>query len=77
VLAGPVAAALAAAGALALSGGLVGALMDWGIPDQRIREYEMGIRAGGILMGVKARSNHDAEELARRWQADAGELVHR
>jgi hypothetical protein len=77
VLAGPIAAALAAAGAVGLAGGLIGALTDWGIPRDRTREYEAGIRKGGILIGVKARSDEDAERIEREWQELGGEMVHR
>jgi hypothetical protein len=74
--AGPIAIALTAAGAVGLAGALIGALTKWGIPERRIGEYEQGIRAGGILMGVKPRSDKDASQLERQWQASGGELVH-
>jgi hypothetical protein len=76
VAAGPIAVAMTAAGAVGLAGALIGALTKWGIPQQRVEEYEQGIRAGGILMGVKPRSNTDASDLVREWQASGGELVH-
>jgi hypothetical protein len=74
--AGPVAVALAAAGAVGLAGGLIGALTDWGIPEDRIHQYEAGIRGGGILLGVKPRRDGDARELERRWKACGAELVY-
>jgi hypothetical protein len=74
--AGPIAVALTAAGAVGLAGALIGALTNWGIPQRRIEEYERGIRAGGILMGVKPRSDEEARQLVREWQASGGELVH-
>jgi hypothetical protein len=74
--AGPIAVALTAAGAVGLAGALIGALAKWGIPAPRIEEYEQGIRAGGILMGVKPRSEQDAINLVREWQASGGRLVH-
>jgi hypothetical protein len=76
VAAGPIAIALGAAGAVGLAGALIGALAKWGIPQTRSEEYEQGIRAGGILMGVKPRSDKDARELVREWQATGGKLVH-
>jgi hypothetical protein len=76
VAAGPIAVALTAAGAVGLAGALIGALTKWGIPQRRIEEYAQGIRAGGILMGVKPRSDNDASELVREWQASGGKLVH-
>ena len=75
-VAGPIAVALAAAGAVGLAGGLIGALTNWGIPEDRIHSYDKGIREGGILMGVRPHSASDAGELERRWKRCGGELVH-
>lgn len=75
VIAGPVAAALAGAGAGAATGGLVGALIGWGMPEERIKQYEAGIQEGGILMGVKPRSDEDAAYLQNNWRESRGELV--
>lgn len=72
VVAGPLAAALAGAGAGAATGGLVGALIGWGIPEERVKEYEQGIKEGGIVMGVKPRSAEDAEYLERTWRQEPG-----
>ena len=74
--AGPIVVALTAAGAVGLAGALIGVLTKWGIPAPRIEEYEQGIRAGGILMGVKPRADDAAGKLVREWQASGGELVH-
>ena len=72
VIAGPLAAGLAGAGAGGAAGGLVGALIGWGIPEERVKRYESGIKNGGILMGVKARSNEDAAYFQREWQRNEG-----
>src|SRR5260370_18504371 len=53
LVAGPIAAALAGAGAGAVVGGGIGALVGAGIPEERVKEYEAGLKNGGILMGVK------------------------
>lgn len=74
--AGPVAVALTAAGAVGVTGGLIGALANWGVPKKRLEQYENGIREGGILFAIEARSQNDAAELARRWQACGGVDVH-
>lgn len=70
VVAGPVAAALAGAGAGAATGGLVGALIGWGIPEERVKRYEEGVKQGGILMGVRPRSDEDAAHFERTWRDD-------
>lgn len=75
VVAGPIAAALTGAGAAGLVAGLIGALGDWGVPPERARLYEQGVRDGGILMMVEARSDEDAREIGRQWQAAGGREV--
>jgi hypothetical protein len=75
VVAGPIAAALTGAGAAGLAAGLIGALGDWGIPEERIRHYEAGIREGGILMMVEARSGDDARHIAQQWKAIGGQHI--
>jgi len=76
VAAGPVAVSLAGAGAAGLAFGLIGALSDWGIPEERVRQYEAGIQDGGILMGVKPRSDEDARYIEKQWKASGGQHVH-
>jgi hypothetical protein len=76
IFAGPVMVALAAAGAVGAAGGLIGALATWGVPKTRVSEYESGVRAGGILLGVKPHSVDDTAYLEQQWQAIGGESVH-
>lgn len=76
ILAGPVAVALAAAGVAGLTFGLIGALSDWGIPEERAKHYESGIHDGGILMGVRPRSDEDARHFEMQWKAIGGQHVH-
>ena len=71
VVAGPLAAALAGAGVGATSGGLIGALVGAGIPEQRAEAYDSGIREGGIVLGVEAKSQPDAHLLESLFK-DAG-----
>jgi hypothetical protein len=75
VLAGPIAVALAAAGAVGVAGGALGAFAHWGIPKHRVEDYEQRIREGGILMGVKPRSSEDANRLQEQWRAAGGKLL--
>ncbi|MBC7941726.1 MAG: hypothetical protein H7Z19_18560, partial [Chitinophagaceae bacterium] len=77
VIAGPIAAALAGAGAGGAAGTLVGALIGWSIPEERVKEYESGIREGGILMGVRPRNAEDADHLERGWREANGANLYR
>jgi hypothetical protein len=77
VIAGPLAAGLAGAGAGAAAGGLVGAMVGWGIPEERVKQYEAGIKKGGILMGVKPRSAEDAEYLENEWRSSGSQELRR
>jgi len=76
ILAGPVAIALTAAGTVGLASGLIGALAKWGIPQDRVQQYEDAVRKGGILLGIDARSADDARFLEAQWKACGGKLVH-
>ena len=67
VVAGPIAAALAGAGAGAVAGGAIGALVGAGIPEERVEEYESGLKPGGIVMGVKPRTAEDRAYFDREW----------
>lgn len=69
VVAGPIAVALAGAGAAGLAAGLIGTLGDWGIPAERVRRYEAGIRDGAILIMVEARSDEDVRQIEQQWNA--------
>lgn len=78
VIAGPLAAAIAGAGAGAATGGIVGALIGWGIPEERVKEYDQGIRDGGILMAVRPKNEEDASFFENDWKTNsAGAKVYR
>ena len=77
VIAGPIAAAIAGAGAGAASGGLIGALVGWNMPEERVKEYEEGMKKGGILMGLRTRDDADAEHLENAWKSNRGQHVYR
>lgn len=75
VVAGPIAAALAGAGAGGGLGALVGGLIGSGIPEERAKVYEEGIRDGGIVMGVHPRTDDDAAHIQEHWRKNSGEHV--
>jgi hypothetical protein len=69
VVAGPLAAGLAGAGAGAIAGGLVGSLIGLGVPEERVKEYEQGIKNGGILMTVNSKDSTDSKKLESDWDS--------
>jgi hypothetical protein len=76
VIAGPIAAGLAGAGAGGLTGGLIGGLVGHGIPEDRAKRYEEGIKSGHIMMGVRPRNDDDASYFQNEWRNTAkGESV--
>jgi hypothetical protein len=62
-MAGPIVAALVGAGAGVATGGLVGALVGWGIPEERVKHYAAGLHDGGILVAVHAKCEDDAKHF--------------
>lgn len=77
IIAGPLAAGLAGAGAGGLTGGILGALVGSGIPEDRAKEYESGVKAGGIVMGVRPHTEEDATYLENEWRTSRGEQIYR
>ncbi len=77
IVAGPIAAALAGAGAGGLTGGLIGALVGSGIPEDRAREYEEGIKNGGMVLGVNPRNDEDADYFENDWRTNRGQNIYR
>jgi hypothetical protein len=74
---GPLAAALAGAGGGGALGALVGGLVGAGIPEERARAYDEGIKRGGIVLGATPRTQEDADYLEREWLACGGEQIYR
>src|SRR5213592_4606358 len=74
-IAGPIAAALAGAGAGGVTGGLIGLLIGTGIPEHRAKVYDAGVRGGGILLGVEAKSKEDVDKLATLLEDIGAEYV--
>lgn len=77
IVAGPLAAGLAGAGAGGITGGLVGALVGSGIPEERARNYEEGVRSGGIVIGVEPKDEAEADLIEEEWKNYKGEEIHR
>ena len=73
---GALAAALTGAATGGAIGALVGGLIGYGIPEDRARLYDRGIREGGIVMGVTPRSRQDAEYFEREWTSCGGEQIY-
>ena len=65
------------AGIGAAGGGLIGALIGWNIPEERVKDYEEGIKNGGILMGVRTKNEDDAVHFENEWRQNRGEHVYR
>lgn len=61
IAAGPLAAALSGAA----TGGLAGALVDWGVPAERGRRYEEHVRQGKTLCVIKSADDRKVDEAAR------------
>jgi hypothetical protein len=77
VIAGPIAAGLAGLGAGGAAGGLIGGLIGAGIPEARAKIYENDVRSGGIVLGVRPRSDADAIALEQDWRTYRGENIYR
>ena len=60
---GPLAAALAGLGVGAAGGGIVGGLIGVGIGEKRAKEYEKGLREGGILVAVRPKTKEHREKV--------------
>jgi len=77
VVAGPIAGALVGAGAGGATGGIIGGLVGSGIPEDRAKEYEQGVRDGGIVLGFNPRSEDDAAHFETDWNTNRAEGVYR
>jgi hypothetical protein len=63
--------------AAALSGAGVGGALGAGIPEERARVYEEGLKRGGIVLGATPKTDADADRLEREWAACGCEQLHR
>src|SRR3989442_13861151 len=74
-VAGPIAAALAGAGAGGVTGGLIGLMIGTGIPEHRAKVYDTGLRSGGILLGVEAKTDDEDDNLEKLLEDIGAEYV--
>ncbi|KTD58740.1 hypothetical protein Lsai_1347 [Legionella sainthelensi] len=65
VVAGPLVAGLAGAGAGGISGGLMRALIGWGIPEDKAKVFASGMKEGGIVLSVN--ETHPNSHLSSTW----------
>jgi hypothetical protein len=77
IIAGPIVAGLAGAGAGTITGGLIGALIGAGIPEDKAKLYETGVKNGRIVMGVHPRNEEDAKFFETDWRTNKGEDIYR
>lgn len=56
--------------------GLADALSSWNIPEERVEQYELGIREGGLLLGLRAHSAAEAVAIETQWRDAGGTGVH-
>ena len=74
IIAGPIAAGLAGAGAGGITGGIVGGLIGSGIPEERAKQYEAGIKDGKVVLGVHPRNEQDAEYFEKNWKTEQSQV---
>jgi hypothetical protein len=74
---GPLAAALTGGAAGGTLGAIVGGLVGSGIPEERAKLYEKGVREGGIVFGVTPRNEEDAGYFEQEWRNCRGEQIYR
>jgi hypothetical protein len=68
VVAGPIVAGLAGAGAGGIAGGLIGALVGAGIPKDKASLYEKGIKEGHIVIGLYPRNEEERKIITNKWR---------
>jgi uncharacterized protein YjbJ (UPF0337 family) len=76
VVAGPIATAFAGAGVGGPAGGIIGALIGWGVPEERAKLYESDLKDGGIVLGVSPRSDDDAVYFEGEWKGYNGRNIY-
>jgi hypothetical protein len=56
-------------GVQSLTGGLVGALLGVGTPEERARLYDEGLKRGGMVIAVTSRSDEEARFFESGWRS--------
>jgi uncharacterized membrane protein len=73
VVGGVLASTLTGAGLGAATGGIIGALLGLGVPEEDAQHFDQGLRSGGTLITVNARSQTgDALAILQRHEIDFG-----
>jgi hypothetical protein len=71
LVAGPLVAALAGLGAGATGGGIIGGLIGLGVGESHAKQYEKGLREGGILVAVRPKQDVDRDAVRRAMSSEA------
>lgn len=66
--AGPIVAAIVAAGGLGATGAILGAWSGMGVPDEVHTEYDEIVEAGGIVLALDARDATEAASIRNVWE---------
>jgi len=77
IVAGPLVAGLAGAGAGGITGGLIGALVGSGIPEDRAILYQSGVKDGRVVLGVHPRNTEDADFIENDWKSNQATDIYR
>jgi len=76
IVAGPIAAGLAGAGAGVVTGGIIGGLIGVGLPAERAHLYESGVNNGKIFVGIHPHSVEDADFFREDWRIRNAEDIY-
>ncbi|NJN25238.1 MAG: hypothetical protein HC819_04300 [Cyclobacteriaceae bacterium] len=76
IIAGPILAGLAGAGAGGLTGGLIGGLIGAGIPKERAEIYDRSIQKGGVVLGITPKNDSDSQAITEDWKTYRGEEIY-
>ena len=58
-----------------MTGGLIGALVGWGIPEDNAKAYEAALRDGGVVLGVHPRNDDEASKIRQQFTNLGGEDI--